>query len=601
MVAISRSNVRRVRRVNGGGGEVLDVLIDKIPYMSQLSSADRLILLCGLALLGTVAFASYFLISGILAGSATADGGLAKDSDTRLSPTDRMGVSDQASLHRSGGKRIFDDWDVSNSEMNKLKNISLPHGSFFFGPDSHQVDIPESDVFDPSASWSSLQHELLDDDSDAINVELEKKRCATYDFGFPDATMPLKRRRLFYGALISGDSAEVIKATSMEQYNIYHTVSLIESNTTQNLTPKKWRFFGSKDASKELNWLYQLFGPKTKVSVDYYVTSQRKDQIDGDELLIEYFQREGHSYRWKFNGMRPDDIAIIADIDETFSRDFLRALQICDVPQFRPGQSCREPKVLGSTLIFESSPECAWKGRRWFHPDAILGECADQIGDTKLHPPTKRDRWESHGTRLDYYGHDNEYTYYDTKVLADLNMEGQGPLWLPHDFRREEGGEDAWKNDEWESPTAYHFHNFFMSGEEVRFKYSTYGHADSKALVKSLRHIHADGDIMLAVMCALGNHTEDTESSFESIAGTSRPIYYLNKEARQARHSMWQDIVRRDEEMYGQSNDIDDYYEEEEDEDEEDDDEEDDEEADEDQEDDEEEDEDQEGEDEEEK
>ena len=118
MVAISRSNVRRVRRINGGGGEVLDVLIDKIPYMSQLSSADRLLLLCGLALLGTVAFASYFLISGILAGSTTADGGgLAKDSDPRLSPTDRMGVSDQASLqlHRSGGKRIFDDWDVSNS------------------------------------------------------------------------------------------------------------------------------------------------------------------------------------------------------------------------------------------------------------------------------------------------------------------------------------------------------------------------------------------------------------------------------------------------------------------------------------------------------
>jgi len=250
--------------------------------------------------------------------------------------------------------------------MNKLKQISFPHGSFFFGANSHQVKIPKSQVFDPSLSWLPLQRKLLDDSD--INVEVEKKRCASYNFGFPNATMPLKRRRLFYGALISGDSAEVIKATSMEQYNIYHTVSLIESNTTQNLTPKKWRFFGSKDASKELNWLYQLFGPKTKVSVDYYVTSQRKDQIDGDELLIEYFQREGHSYRWKFNGMRPDDIAIIADIDETFSRDFLRALQICDVPQFRPGQSCREPKVFGSTLIFESSPECAWKGRRWFHP-----------------------------------------------------------------------------------------------------------------------------------------------------------------------------------------------------------------------------------------
>jgi len=126
MVAISRSNVRRVRRVNGGGGKVLDVLIDKIPYMSQLSSADRLLLLCGLALLGTVAFASYFLISGILAGSATADGGLAKDSDTRLlSPTDRMGVSDQASLHRSDGNRIFDDWDVSNSGKKGILQVCL--------------------------------------------------------------------------------------------------------------------------------------------------------------------------------------------------------------------------------------------------------------------------------------------------------------------------------------------------------------------------------------------------------------------------------------------------------------------------------------------
>eukprot|EP00986_Skeletonema_menzelii_P005034 scaffold1778_cov135-Skeletonema_menzelii.AAC.3 len=440
--------------------------------------------------------------------------------------------------------------------MNKLKRISFPHGSFFFGSDSHQIKIPESDVFDSSASWSAIQREMLDDDSEIINVEEEKKRCASYDFDFPsNAAMPLKRRRLFYGALISGDSEEVIKATSMEQYNIYHTVSLIESNSTHNLSPKKWRFFGSEDASKQLHWLYQLFGPKTKVSMDYYVTSLTSED-DFVPMDLDYYQREGHVYRWKLNGMRPDDVAIIGDLDETFSRDFLRALQICDVPQFRPGQSCREPKVFGSTLIFESSPECAWKGRRWFHPDAILGECVDQIGDTKLHPPTKREMWESHGDRLEGYGHFEDYSKYDANVLAGLddNMEGQGPLWLPHEFRVEAGGEDAMKNDEWKSPSAYHFHNFFMSGEEVRFKYSTYGHANENALVKSLRHIHDAGDLMLAVMCALGNHTENTESGFESIPGTARPIYYLNKEARLARHSLWQDVVRKDEEKYGQSN-----------------------------------------------
>ncbi len=204
------------------------------------------------------------------------------------------------------------------------------------------------------------------DDSD-IDLEVEKERCASYNFDFPsNATMPLRRRRLFYGAMIAEDSEEVIKATSMEQYNIYHTVSLIESNATHNFTPRKRKYFGSEATSKQLHWIYQLFGPKTKVSVDYYVMSP--DIRGYDAMTVEGFQREGHVYRWKFNGMRPDDIAIIGDLDETYSRDFLRALQICDLPEFRPGQSCKKPKVVASTTIFESSPECAWKGRRWFHP-----------------------------------------------------------------------------------------------------------------------------------------------------------------------------------------------------------------------------------------
>jgi hypothetical protein len=147
---------------------------------------------------------------------------------------------------------------------------------------------------------------------------------------------------------------------------------------------------------------------------------------------------------------------------------------------------------------------------------------------------------------LNGYGYREDYSFYDAKVLAGLNMEGQGPLWLPHEIRAEQGGERVSKKDKWNSPTGYHFHNFFMSGEEIRFKYSTYGHADPYARVKSLRDF--DSKLMMAVMCALGNHTENTESSFESISGTSRPIYYLNEEARQARHNLWQDIVRRDEE-----------------------------------------------------
>mmetsp|Transcript_8191 Transcript_8191/g.12563 ORF Transcript_8191/g.12563 Transcript_8191/m.12563 type:complete len:131 (+) Transcript_8191:192-584(+) len=103
------------------------------------------------------------------------------------------------------------------------------------------------------------------------------------------------------------------------------------------------------------------------------------------------------------------------------------------------------------------------------------------------------------------------------------------------------------KNDEWESPTAYHFHNFFMSHEEVRYKYLTYGHPDSKALTKPLRDLgDFDDDLLFAVTCAEGNHSVKAERSFASIPGTSKPIYYLNEEARYARHTLWQDIVGKD-------------------------------------------------------
>jgi len=76
---------------------------------------------------------------------------------------------------------LFDGGLISQHvEMNKLKHISFPHGTFFFGEDSHQVKIPKNQMFDRSASWSSLQRELLDDESDVINLEEEKKRCASY-------------------------------------------------------------------------------------------------------------------------------------------------------------------------------------------------------------------------------------------------------------------------------------------------------------------------------------------------------------------------------------------------------------------------------------
>ena len=67
--------------------------------------------------------------------------------------------------------------------------------------------------------------------------------------------------------------------------------------------------------------------------------------------------------------MRDDDIAIMRNADEIFTRDFLRAMQICDIAEFRPDQNCKAPKVIANTVVFESSPNCPTKDRRWHHPE----------------------------------------------------------------------------------------------------------------------------------------------------------------------------------------------------------------------------------------
>lgn len=238
-----------------------------------------------------------------------------------------------------------------------------------------------------------------------------------------------RRRRLFLGALIADDVMEVLRATSTEAYNIFHTVSFIESNVTQNLSPRSWNYGLQSD---NLFTLQQMFGPETKVSVDYYVCALNSTEADGDHLLTEALQREGNNLRWKLNGMRKDDVAIVADVDETFSRDFLRALQICDLDVFRPGQTCHESGIETSTLVSEGSPSCVSNNRRWLHPDAILGECVDQVGDSSSRPSAMREWRKSHGNRMEGHGAGGNYSLIEKDVLASTT---NYPLWTANDIR----------------------------------------------------------------------------------------------------------------------------------------------------------------------
>jgi hypothetical protein len=232
----------------------------------------------------------------------------------------------------------------------------------------------------------------------------------------------------------------------------------------------------------------------------------------------------------------------------------LRALQICDIPQFRAGQDCKEPKILGSGTIFEATPECVKRNKRLWHPDAIIGECLDQIGNVTLHPPARRE-WSInnitnsnnfhlnttfHGWRIEGYGGDSKYDKYH-KENAGAQSTMQYPLWSANDFRSQAGGKMHTKADG--STTAYHFHNFFPDSNAIHNKYFTFGHAMADAMEKPIWEIC--NDLSLAVDCAHENFTG--AMSFADMGGSVKPIYYMDKDTRKEQHTVWQDIVKGEE------------------------------------------------------
>ena len=139
-------------------------------------------------------------------------------------------------------------------------------------------------------------------------------------------------------------------------------------------------------------------------------------------------QRELVLKRWIEQGMTKDDLGIIGDVDEIFARDFLLAAMTCDIPQFHPGQDCKAPELAGKTMVFESAPDCIAEGRYWFHPDMIVGECIEGIGDSSIHP--KAERANGVGLRLKGYGRDGDNDY---EKLPENST--TYPLFRPSDIR----------------------------------------------------------------------------------------------------------------------------------------------------------------------
>jgi len=397
----------------------------------------------------------------------------------------------------------------------------------------------------PSAEF--YRDEILEEDPDFI---LDKQaRCRRYGYRYVPSVLPnRKRRRIFFGSLIADDSWHVIAIHAAEAYGLYDTVAFIESNVTQNGSMRKLQFY---PGALKLDVLQGgLFGPDTKVTVDMH---QPKSKL-GNSIFRENMQREDILMRWKKNGMNWNDIGIIGDVDEVFTRDFLLALKTCDIPQFRPGQNCNKPKLSSYSQVLELTLDCLRNHTllQWRHPDVITGECVDRIGDINVHKPGPRAHkvdGEFVGPRKKGYGtHGNDYGN-----MPNISMY---PLWKAVDFRSTFGGEMKKEHAKGPSPkthTGYHFHNFFDSFDVMRRKYKTYGHAKKYAEEVPLGKIQED--IELGIRCIMGRPGYDLvrnyeRGGFETINRRS-PVMYKNKVYLAARDREMVDMIKEDELKFG--------------------------------------------------
>ena len=401
---------------------------------------------------------------------------------------------------------------------------------------------------------------LFQKEYEKIDSDYDEARCERYGYSYRATQMP---RRVFFGSMVADEYWDVFQAHATEVYNVYHVVALLESNTTHMNTPREMRWKRGSQAWKAVVQ-DELFGGETKTVLEYWLE-------DFPKLLgmdRECAQRAAIVDLWIKEGMTKDDVGVMADIDEIVSRDFLRAVQVCDIPQFRPGQDCSKPKLIALAISFESSPECI-KRDAWFHPDLISGECIDGVGDPTNRAVAVRKIDGIHGERTDEYGGRSMNGMRD-----DIKESGRWPLYNGPDIRLlpgsvekpaqrhgkrglyQKGNEEIWG-------VAFHLHNFFDNFSTLRNKYHSYGHGESigfnGALFVPLTQLGPDIDTLVRCAKKLPNsaHPYKTdigkctfEGGFDGTGG-NKPIFFLNETYRRERHALLTRIVLEDENRFG--------------------------------------------------
>eukprot|EP00541_Cyclophora_tenuis_P000116 CAMPEP_0116541480 /NCGR_PEP_ID=MMETSP0397-20121206/505_1 /TAXON_ID=216820 /ORGANISM="Cyclophora tenuis, Strain ECT3854" /LENGTH=440 /DNA_ID=CAMNT_0004065425 /DNA_START=79 /DNA_END=1401 /DNA_ORIENTATION=+ len=381
---------------------------------------------------------------------------------------------------------------------------------------------------------------VFQDIYDNMDSEDAEERCKRYGFTYESSP----KRRIFFGALIADEPLDAARLHAAEAYDLYHTVAFVESNATFINTPRDIRYLPGTAANKELS--SGIFGKNADVFVDFWYEAPHEK----DAMVREGVQRHMIGQRWKAQGMRRDDIGIVADLDELFTRDFMLALQSCDYPPLMKEKKCKAPKYAANTLNFEALPSCM-SMKRLNHPDLMMGECTEGIGDPTDRVVALREFKREFGNREIAFGlHPKRSGPLYSDVLKKFE---RYPLWGTQDYREILGTIPLNVGEKF---TAFHLHNFFDDMKTVRHKYATYGHGTGEIENVTLSRISASLDLTVRCVHGLGNYGVDNprhrqRTLREPSPDLPVPVYFQDESYVKRRFEQVRDFVLEDEQIYG--------------------------------------------------
>jgi hypothetical protein len=402
---------------------------------------------------------------------------------------------------------------------------------------------------------------------DTIDQDDDQARCKRYGYSYsnsntdtPDRPRRKEKRRIFYGSMIADEPWELFEIIAAETHGIFAGMVFVESNRTQNFSKRRFQRLASTETFQE------LFGMSTteqRVNVQVRPYVNEEGGRNQGPMTREHAQRAEILKGWKELGMTSQDVGYLTDSDETFTRDFLRAVQVCDgIDQLDYHKHyCAHAgvKMISNTRVFQGSPECISEGQSWFHPDMIIGACLEGIGDETMHP--KAPRWPGSFLRAKGFGGEgfgNDCTDWEGESKI---VDNRYPLLNAADFRRLCGGRMVGLNTrefpEYGPYTGYHFHNFFANADAIRFKYRTYGHVDANAYTKRLEKMN--NALQMMYRCVM-NLTESRGQKWKRVKGgfgaiqPQLPVYFHDADYRYRRHEFMRQVMTADDKALAKRN-----------------------------------------------